>query len=154
MSIDNSISLLGRLVKDPVERTSKSNKNIVFLTIGRSKMSRDDFPFETVVAFGKNADRIAKELHVGDLLLIHGYSIKRKNNKITSDYTIYETSYIITEYKIMESKDVRNSRRKMRESNESERSEAEERFDNLDPDELKKYLEQTELTRGFTLEKR
>ena len=69
----NQVILLGRLTRDPEQRTTASGKNVVSLSIAVDRQSQDDqADFFNITAWDKLGDLVMQYLSKGRRVLIQG----------------------------------------------------------------------------------
>lgn len=69
----NQVILLGRLTRDPEQRTTASGKNVVSFSIAVDRQSQDDqADFFNITAWDKLGDLVMQYLSKGRLVLIQG----------------------------------------------------------------------------------
>ena len=69
----NQVILLGRLTRDPEQRTTASGKNVVSFSIAVDRQSQDDqADFFNITAWDKLADLVMQYLSKGRRVLIQG----------------------------------------------------------------------------------
>lgn len=68
----NSISLVGRLTKDPEVRYTQDNLAIARFTLAVSRRKANEADFPNVIAFGKTAEFIEKYFHKGMRMGLNG----------------------------------------------------------------------------------
>ena len=69
----NSVTLIGRLTKDPELRKSQQNKSVIRFTLAVDRPFRkDQTDFIQCVVWNQNADFLAKYVHKGDLIGLTG----------------------------------------------------------------------------------
>ena len=69
----NQVILLGRLTRDPEQRTTASGKNVVSFSIGVDRQSQDDqADFFNITAWDKLGDLVMQYLSKGRRVLIQG----------------------------------------------------------------------------------
>lgn len=100
----NKTILLGRLTKDPEER-SNGEMTITRFTVAVDRRSKDgqtaDFP--SCVAFGKTAEFIAKYFRKGSKIALDGH-LQTGSYKNKDGYTVYTTDVVVENAEFAESK--------------------------------------------------
>ncbi len=105
----NKAILLGRLTKDVDLRTGGANNKSFArfsIAVNRNFKNQDgkyDADFLNCVAFGKNAENIAKYFKKGNLIAVSG-RIQTGNYKNKDGQTIYTTDVMVEEFDFVEKK--------------------------------------------------
>jgi single-strand DNA-binding protein len=97
----NKIILIGRMVKEPIEKETAKTPVINFTLACDDSMSFDKSYFFDCVAFGNHVKFISQYVHKGDLVSVDGRLIKRfyvnKENK-----TIYVTEAVVDNINLLQ----------------------------------------------------
>lgn len=104
MNASNSVTLCGRLTKDPAIRVSQSGKSSVTFTLAVqrvfAKNGVKEADFIMCVAFGKTAELIDKHCRKGTMLLTHGewhvdrFTDRNGNTQYTNQMTVESISFV------------------------------------------------------------
>lgn len=103
----NKVMLTGRLVRDPELKAHGENKVTKFSLAVTRQFKRDEADFINCVAFGKNAENIAKYCSKGNPLAVVG---NIRTGSYEKDGTkIYTTDVIIESFEFVGGKNDNNS---------------------------------------------
>ncbi len=100
----NTVSLCGRLVRDPETKMTSGDLMIASFTLAVNRRKKDDpADFISCKAFGKTAETMANYLRKGSLIGVTGrIQTGKYDNK--EGRTIYTTDVIVNEFEFLESK--------------------------------------------------
>lgn len=107
----NKVILSGRLTKDVDLRTGNTTFARFSMAVNRNFKNQDgkyDADFPGCVAFGKNAENIAKYFHKGSAIIIIG-RIQTGSYKNKDGQTVYTTDVVVDEFEFGEKKTGNNS---------------------------------------------
>lgn len=107
----NKVILSGRLTKDVDLRTGNTTFARFSMAVNRNFKNQDgkyDADFPGCVAFGKNAENIAKYFHKGSAIVIIG-RIQTGSYKNKDGQTVYTTDVVVDEFEFGEKKTGNNS---------------------------------------------
>lgn len=107
----NKVILSGRLTKDVDLRTGNTTFARFSIAVNRNFKNQDgkyDADFPGCVAFGKNAENIAKYFHKGSAIVIIG-RIQTGSYKNKDGQTVYTTDVVVDEFEFGEKKAGNNS---------------------------------------------
>ena len=100
----NSVSLAGRLTKDPESRMTSGDLMVTSFTLAVNRRKKDDpADFITCKAFGKTAETIAAYCKKGGLIGVNG-RIQTGKYQAKDGHTVYTTDVIVNEFEFLESK--------------------------------------------------
>ena len=105
----NTVSLAGRLTKDPETKMTSGDLMIASFTLAVNRKKKDDpADFISCKAFGKTAETIATYLHKGSLIGVNGrIQTGKYDNK--EGRTVYTFDVIVNEFEFLESKKAPNT---------------------------------------------
>ena len=101
----NSVSLIGRLTRNPETRVTSSQMAICKFSIAVDRITKDkgsDFP--NIVAFGKTAENCGKFLHKGNLVGITG-RIQTGSYERDDGSKVYTTDVVADRVEFLEHKE-------------------------------------------------
>ena len=103
MSI-NSVTLVGRLTRDPELRTTTTGKSVVNFSIAvDDRYNKDDTSFFNIVAWGKTAENVATYMTKGRMVGVEG-RLKQRTYKASAGHTVNVVEVIANNAQFLDSK--------------------------------------------------
>lgn len=98
----NQISLIGRLTKDPISKTSGKTIVLHFILAVRTELKNQEITFIPCVAFGKVAEIIEKYCRKGHLIGVNGFL--NTSSYMKGETRQYQTEVIINTLDLLNNK--------------------------------------------------